>query len=826
MCGLKGKADQVRFCGRCGSKNARLDVHVDPEYLTTGAFTRARLTLTAYGPHEIEVTVGEHSSTASVAPPRTKVHPNRPEPLDVTLESPPTGSDITSVHISVTDNAGIRNQEKPWELSPKSVEQHFEVKFRSVKGDIEAIPSGLFFTDGLSVLSVRVALKDSGFPGQVPIFVSAHGTGFDLVHRGVRVSQISEPISSQTHCTFSVQSRAGTEPKGYLSIRGQDGTETKVKVLYVSSADLAQDVPPLCIGIDFGTSGTSVFVREHPNSWQEARALEMSYGEGSLEKSERWPTRFYLEGADRSLWKFGFEANLAEDLAKSDQKPRDSYRVEDRLKALLRDPQKRVEVPGIGQVEPRDILVWYFKQLKTHIAQQFRPQMDWLRHGYKCELYISLPVLDQKREYELQQSVTLSAAAEAFGPQFIIKPMLEPRAAATVLLLLAHSQSLFEIDSDTGIKREVTLNDGEIILVYDSGGGTTDIIIGEIKLLRSGPELRVKLSRSAVRASGHPYGGTSVTDSLAGGLFGFFSRAYPDLAPPENPFNVWARQVDNSDSPSATAFTVAPVPGQVEMPTDWWRRFPRSFFRLEDAKLQLSKTNEAVDLQMVHGDLGDTASLTPESLVRYCERNLDVTSQLHCIRSAVRDYEMQEASQDKKTISKVFLVGGNCGLVALRNRLINELNGDSLQVVVPQAMYHDRSGKEKPLPLNLVVPMGTCLAPCVQTSGIPYSQEFDILESNGTAPIATLRLPKNALPGATDAHRFGPKLNPLAKKYVLEHYKLDGETRHIQGRVSVELAADQVKMGVGFIALVTEGSAVLKYQVGREEPSTLHVEPY
>lgn len=291
-------------------------------------------------------------------------------------------------------------------------------------------------------------------------------------------------IGRHGEVALEVEIDAGAE-NGDLTIHlapadnhGAEGGRLVVPVAVIAGE--MNGVPDVHVGVDFGTSNTSVAYRQRGTPT--AQALDI-FGQGS-----RIPTEVYCTpGVPPRDWKYGREAFVEY----SNQGMRGP--LVSGMKSVLReDPDRTITN---GEVTYRQVLVEFLKQLLTSVILPFVGKHNEEALEGRIEFMFSVPVLDDDVEQAHYREVLLTAAREAgYGAYGTISTCLEPTGAASYLLR----------------EMKVPVQPGRKLVVFDSGGGTTDICVGTVEQRDGQLELRDIRTESAP-FHGRQFGGTTVT---------------------------------------------------------------------------------------------------------------------------------------------------------------------------------------------------------------------------------------------------------------------------------------------------------------------------
>ncbi len=291
----------------------------------------------------------------------------------------------------------------------------------------------------------------------------------------------AEPSPSGLHTVYPGGGRVEFEAERVeagapgSSVRLEDEAGSAVASLSLLSLPelAATEVAQFYIGVDFGTSNTSIVVYDSYNEDRRLLPYPGVYAKG-FDDEFRWPTVIGLRGGE-ATWTYGYEA-AAEISADT------RYPILRELKTMLR----RETLPLIGGtgVDAGEVAAWYFERLLRDVVE---PHLAGVVPGVTptVEFVLSLPVLDsgeEGMEAGRQRDRTLAAFRRAleragFPEGTRVTTVSEPVAAATYIL-----QSYLKDGSAFGATTVGSLADGDLVGIYDSGGGTTDVVLFRVDL--------------------------------------------------------------------------------------------------------------------------------------------------------------------------------------------------------------------------------------------------------------------------------------------------------------------------------------------------------
>ncbi|HEY0074072.1 MAG TPA: hypothetical protein VGB77_08230 [Abditibacteriaceae bacterium] len=249
----------------------------------------------------------------------------------------------------------------------------------------------------------------------------------------------------------------------------RDGHKLGSIVLINGDAARVQAQPRYVIGVDFGTAGTSVWVRDGRNDRLKAQALRDDNARAG-EDPLRFPTLIYVRqhNGHESGFFIGYNALIQSE----NDGPGRGFLVRE-LKTLLRQEDE----PFVEQYGPNytiDLLLRrYLETLKNQIID---PKLSGEPEG-TIAWNFSLPVLDShesgagvlfnRQKERLNRAIHAAGLLTGNEPQFFKEPY-----CAAIYLLLGYGN----YQPPIGKK----LESGQWACIFDSGGGTTDVVLGKL----------------------------------------------------------------------------------------------------------------------------------------------------------------------------------------------------------------------------------------------------------------------------------------------------------------------------------------------------------
>ena len=358
----------------------------------------------------------------------------------------------------------------------------------------------------------------------------------------------------------------------------------------------------------------------------------------------------------------------------------------------------------------------------------------------------------------------------------------------------------------------LSVSDGDRIMIFDSGGGTTDLMSADLSV-KNGERIGLQSLQfdSAERVSGQPFGGTNITDSLA------LWMANDEKRPPERRFELLARanELDYADDPDsrwssfddrASAVDEEGVPTDpwtFKPPVMWQLRFPQLWHKIDHSKVQVyEESARQVELFAAVGGLPSLylQAATVDSMI---EKLLpDLLSQVE--RTAALDVKVS------RPLSSVFVVGGNSEPEVVHRTLQRCLArvSPTTKVIVPQGMD-----------LKEIVPRGTVLVLEETGFDLPYDLVIEafgpdgkrigeprLFASNSIGTRTPVRFPfKEVAKGQVVRFRVKAKLGDECGVVATYDAANDSPSAaSMDVRFSIEKQALHVQKTVGFMASHSE----------------------
>ncbi len=312
------------------------------------------------------------------------------------------------------------------------------------------------------------------------------------------------PPESATSITVPAESmriltlRALDDFRGPARLELDCGGAAQALLLY---AELRRDEPNIVqrwtLGMDFGTAKSAVYYTDNRADPQdrEPRPVLWPMAPGSADRTATTTRSAILYRSDSPVPVCGHNVVVAAGAEGPGQM------VIESMKTHLRGAtaEQTIGLPGGRELSPVQIVAEFMRYLMDEVraAGPFRGQVDM-----DARLVLTLPVMENAASYASQREHTLKAAEMA---GLAIEGILTPSEPECAALDLMHSLRRGEYTFDG---RTYHLQDGELILVFDCGAGTTDVAV-----------LQVAISDGRYRAvqrcaAGYRFGGDTVDDLL------------------------------------------------------------------------------------------------------------------------------------------------------------------------------------------------------------------------------------------------------------------------------------------------------------------------
>ncbi|MDR3692764.1 MAG: hypothetical protein P4L46_25515 [Fimbriimonas sp.] len=706
---LTEEGAKLKWCPRCGRPNRTIGVDHNMKFTMPSKTVKSKwFPLEVRGANPIRYEVSSASPTVRVVEQQQHGQDGFLVELQQAL---PQGS-VKEIEVSIKTENGKRELDR---LNKLSFEQSltYPVTIRAIAPKIETDLQTAILHD--RTRSRPIQIWYSGDVEELEVSIDVDGVGFGLFDaRSERIRSKALLRSGEPFECFVARIDHET-PYGAVKLSAPSCETVEVEVIWVDEKVTSLTPARYTVGVDFGTTGTSINVVEYTGDNERAyeRAVPITDAGPVLEGDEmvlrrRWPTLIALVNSDRNGWLWGLEAR-----AKSFDK--DHFVIEG-IKSRLRHGKGTIWVPEAGNEDHSvempviEVVTWYFKQLRRLIEAQVPEIAEQVELGLPINIVFSLPVLDYNRDktdYDRQREATLVSARKAFGEPYKIDTILEPEAAACYLVQMAYAGELQGLRA-SGKPYDVSVKHGETVMVYDSGGGTTDIIVGTLQINSGKLKLDVHMCERAVSDEKDGYGGVVYKDFAGRAVNDYFLEV------------LHQRTRDNKDDSNDLRSVVYDTEAQYfDDEADairesikngrfsWGTCQSRISSDFEDTKTKVSRDG------IVSKIYGDDRLTVDRRFLDQIRRASVTTEQVEQIEHVLQTMESKDIH-----VSKVFLIGGNCELHALQEAIIEDLPESTTQIIVPTPKSNRGA-----FALNLFVPVGVCLANSVPRQLRPYTVE-------------------------------------------------------------------------------------------------------
>ncbi len=456
-------SDIDRFCPICGSRNVSLRLNANSPII---------------------VEPGKQNNLNISATPRLPLS----EKLTVHLELVPNISGDARLKIESSTATFTQSREIILDTIPLKEGDEYRGRLRvSIEDSIRGPESGSWTTRSPEVFSIEIYVRcQSQFASIYPEIVLLTGhTNSSLLSieskRGFRdldiavegdfvLREIDE--SARDFQRRSYQLAAGEGVFGLLgtltisSPYVPDGVK-KVPVVRLSTSSESDSIEWV-VAIDFGTSGTSIYLR---NRFAGTAGRKIG-------NFDRATSDLYIPGPNNAYWEF---SNAVDQIDESDQRRR---HVWSGLKTRLRAAEIDI-IHGHTIVE---VLTWYFTELRKIIVKELGKNDILESDKDRVAFVFTVPALDQGQEYHLYMDRFNEILKESGFEQFgIVTTMLEPEAALIWCVTDQNASARSGLTS-AGVGQAAN------VMLVDSGAGTTDVTV--TRLDRAGGEINFSETRT------------------------------------------------------------------------------------------------------------------------------------------------------------------------------------------------------------------------------------------------------------------------------------------------------------------------------------------
>ncbi len=378
----------------------------------------------------------------------------------------------------------------PWSTAKARVTRVPLTANLEIPAIIRAVQEILLFREGISERTLEL-VNDGTMPGEVVDIRTPPGYAW--------TGDLSR-ISGGMRLSFTIRRDWGVSVEDYSQcvVTTADDQQLNV-ILYSFPQKKVQEVPHAIIGIDFGTAFTSIAFRECRNH----RHLQddVTFLRPPGETDDRYRTRMWI-GNDGDI------AFLSKANELYEENPAAGYLILE-MKTLLRlnddedakiyiYPERRRSV-AIQFLKGRYGAAWQEMLVTEYLRWLYRstiqPELKYRFEYYDVNVkYVfSIPVLDyatDKTQYEMQVRKMESCVINAGFPKECVEFQLEPVCAALGLMYYPQDSDLPRLGSP-----QFPICSGDRLAVFDSGGGTTDVVVAEADVDAQNQSVKLRIER-------------------------------------------------------------------------------------------------------------------------------------------------------------------------------------------------------------------------------------------------------------------------------------------------------------------------------------------
>lgn len=513
------QAEGWKFCPTCGRLAAHLVV---PEEIKLngdiGHGGKSLIALRNLGPNPMQAAVsligGSDNVHLAGGPRRNLVLPARSS-AQVEVDLPPLTKSVRKLAtLLIEAKDGPRGLEQgPWdEPKPRQIRVPLSVEV-AAPAAVEVVQTIALFRDGISERSIR--LRNAGQVDAEVVEVR-EPEGYEV---SPRQGIIPAGGSLEFKVAYRPQRQAASSDAEFQSLVFQLGDgEARTISLHRARSSGIQRIPKAVIGIDFGTAFTTVAFREYrraPGLDDPVTFLRLP----DEPDPRRFRTRLWL--GENGEFRFASDAT---ETYKTTQSSAFLFReIKTLLRSVKRDfifPTKeerrdaalRLVTRRYGDDWPQALVTEYLKWLYQTLVvpelnRRFGDTVPYVRYVF------SLPVLDFNPGgihpiYDRQRAQMEACVAGAGFPMDSVDFQFEPVCAAIGLLHPQDSPDWPRLGT-----QKSPLQTGDAIALFDSGGGTTDVVLMKAKV--DGGRVALDVERClGVGSETETFGGELITGSL------------------------------------------------------------------------------------------------------------------------------------------------------------------------------------------------------------------------------------------------------------------------------------------------------------------------
>ena len=437
------------------------------------------------------------------------LRPRQAETLE--LDLPPLTAETSSLGrlILQAEDGAADDSDDPWQSRPWNRTKAIPLLVRVAR------PACLRAAQDVALFSEQTARRtiDLINEGDQPLAITEIRMPRGYVLEGPQPSRLAP--HGIAHLVLRRDWAMEAPPDSLLQVLAGSSLSTSVR-LRSSPRHGVQELPAAIVGIDFGTAYTSVAFRKCLYNPDLADKVEFLRPPG--QETERFPTRLWL-GKDNSA-RYGLQAKT-------------EFLKDESAGYLFREIKTMLRQVDNNLIHPRRFQGAAFDHMsKTYGARWpevlVTRYLTWLREklifpelqrrfgstDVNVQYIFSLPVLDFATDstiYSTQlESTRRCAAAAGF-------PVTEGRVAFQFEPVCAALGLLYSTDEDFPRlgSRAYPIQGGDHIAVFDSGGGTTDIVLARVEATGDQGEIALHVEHClGVGSQVETFGGEWVTDAL------------------------------------------------------------------------------------------------------------------------------------------------------------------------------------------------------------------------------------------------------------------------------------------------------------------------
>lgn len=540
-------AERVEFCPRCGWAAGHLDVLVPGGQLAAPAEGEAtgELTVrnTGAGPVEYSLRLGEGQPWAALVEPggervsqveRRRLGPGQEDSrlrLAVRVADLPATTQAVEIQGASNDRGGASPRDRrPWNAGAhrdrtwrvtvpiqRLGAPHlrlgaelvvFTAARREARLAVENTgggPTSISLLEAPPGISVAWEAAPAPAPAAGVLEVSFAGPGTAAAAPGAPEAPQSPPgpraLEGGQRATLLLRAACDFVGPAPLVLGEPGGQQHAVTVYAEVTQAVAGLVRRWTIGIDFGTAKSAVYYTDNWVNTEERQPQPLLWPAGPSARERTAPTT-----RSAVMYQAGNPAPLCGHLVPvAPGAEAEGELVIQSLKSQLRGGPDAppIQIPGGREVSPEELVAQFLQYLHDQIrgAEPFREHVD-----LDARFVMTLPVMEDRAVFLRQRDSTLRAAERASLP---VKDMLTPSEPECAALDLMHSLRRGDYTFNGKVYQ---LQDGEVILVFDCGAGTTDLAVLRVALTdgRFGAEQLCGL--------GYRFGGDTVDDLLLSSL--------------------------------------------------------------------------------------------------------------------------------------------------------------------------------------------------------------------------------------------------------------------------------------------------------------------